>query len=91
MEKNNFTAPGFSFLKLRLFFLLFGLIGSTCYLHAQPNTKVNGVIKDAKGTPLANASVTVKGTTAGTTTDANGNYSINVAGPKAVLVFSSIG
>lgn len=72
-----------------MYFLLFGLIGSLC-LYAQ-TTKVTGVVKDAKGAPLTGASVTVKGSNEGTTTDANGNFSINVAGPKSVLVFSNIG
>ncbi|MEJ7914059.1 MAG: TonB-dependent receptor plug domain-containing protein, partial [Chitinophagaceae bacterium] len=45
----------------------------------------------AAGEALPGVSVTVKGTTDGTTTDAEGNYSITVPGPNTVLVFSSIG
>lgn len=51
---------------------------------------VKGVVKDENGQPLANVTVTVKGTTKGTTTDESGNFTIN-AEVGDVLVFSSIG
>ena len=41
--------------------------------------------------PLIGATVTVKGSTVGTTTDINGHYSISVSGKDAVLVFEFIG
>ena len=43
---------------------------------------------DASGIP--GASVSVKGTSKGTTTDADGNYKISVSG-SSVLVFTSVG
>lgn len=53
---------------------------------------VTGKVTNPKdGSPVANASVIVKGTTKGVTTDANGNFSINVDNDNVVLVFSSVG
>ncbi|WP_439558995.1 SusC/RagA family TonB-linked outer membrane protein, partial [Dyadobacter sp.] len=56
--------------------------------HAQ-NT-VKGRIKDEQGQALPGVSVVVKGTTAGTVTDNEGNYSVN-ADRNSTLVFSFIG
>lgn len=54
--------------------------------------KVSGKITDAeKGDALPGVSILIKGTQKGTTTDANGEYSIAVADSKAVLVFSIVG
>ncbi|QNA44888.1 SusC/RagA family TonB-linked outer membrane protein [Lacibacter sediminis] len=53
---------------------------------------VTGKVTDSKdGTPVANASVTIKGTSRGTTTDAGGNFRIAVDNNNAVLVISSVG
>ncbi|MBO9684329.1 MAG: carboxypeptidase-like regulatory domain-containing protein, partial [Flavisolibacter sp.] len=51
---------------------------------------ITGVVKDNKGTPISNVSVTIKGSTTGVTTAENGRFSIN-ANKGDVLVFSSIG
>lgn len=59
-------------------------------LWAQTRT-LTGRVTDASGNPVANASVQVKGTTVGTTTDENGNYSINVPDNARVLVISGVG
>lgn len=48
------------------------------------------VIDRVTGLPVAGASIQIKGSNAGTATDANGNYSINVP-DNAVLVVTSIG
>ena len=52
---------------------------------------VSGIVKDDKGNPAANASVTVKGAKTGVTTDASGTFSIDVPSPKSVLRFSYTG
>ena len=53
---------------------------------------VTGKVTDSKdGTPVANASVTIKGTNNGTTTDAGGNFRLAVNNNDAVLVISSVG
>lgn len=55
------------------------------------NKKVSGKVLSAGGTPLVSASVQVKGTKTGTTTDADGAFSIAVPGNNSVLVISSVG
>ena len=53
---------------------------------------VTGVITETStGQPLPGATVVVKGTTNGTTSDFDGNYQIDVSSFPAVLVFSSLG
>lgn len=51
---------------------------------------VSGVVTDDTGSPLPGVNVVEKGTTNGTSTDFDGNYSINVDA-NATLVFSSLG
>jgi TonB-linked SusC/RagA family outer membrane protein len=54
--------------------------------------KVSGKVSDEKGEGLVGVSVVVKGTTTGTITDVDGNYSLQVsAGKTATLVLSYIG
>jgi iron complex outermembrane receptor protein len=53
---------------------------------------VTGTITEAStGNPLPGTNVIVKGTTNGTTSDFDGNFTINVNAFPAVLVFSSVG
>ena len=54
-------------------------------------TTVSGVVKDISGETIIGASVTLKGTTAGTVTDVNGYYKLNVPATGKVLVISYIG
>ena len=51
---------------------------------------VKGRVTDDKGIPLAGVSVTVKGSGMGTSTDKDGNYSINVP-ENGILMFSIVG
>ncbi|MGB5821979.1 MAG: TonB-dependent receptor [Saonia sp.] len=62
-------------------FLCFGLVKAQ---------EVSGTVSDASG-PLPGASVVVKGTTNGTQTDFDGNYTLSDVGSDATLVFSYIG
>ncbi|GAB3318634.1 TonB-dependent receptor [Larkinella ripae] len=55
------------------------------------NALVKGVVSDDKGNTLPGATVSVKGTTQGTTTDADGRFSINLPAGSNVLVISFIG
>ena len=57
---------------------------------AQTRT-ITGKVTSASGEAIANASVIEKGTTNGTTTDVNGNYSLSVSGAARALVISAIG
>ncbi|GAB3262425.1 TonB-dependent receptor [Larkinella harenae] len=49
------------------------------------------VTTEEKGEALPGVNVSIKGTTRGTTTDADGNYSLNVPDEGGTLVFSFIG
>jgi TonB-dependent starch-binding outer membrane protein SusC len=57
---------------------------------AQNSILVRGRILNERNQPIANASVVVKGTTTGTTTNDNGNFEIN-APSNGTLVISSVG
>lgn len=52
---------------------------------------VTGKILDETGEPLIGVSVLVKGTTVGTITDIDGNYSLEIPSGKNILVISYIG
>lgn len=64
---------------------------STTILQAQSIT-VKGTVSDAEiSGPLIGATILVKGTTKGTTTDFDGNYTIELENSTATLVFSYTG
>ena len=52
---------------------------------------VTGLVTDTSSKPLAGANVNVKGTSKGTSTDANGKFEIKVPSQKSVLVVSFTG
>lgn len=53
--------------------------------------QVTGHVADATGEPIIGANVTVKGTTVGTITDIDGNFTLEVASTDGTLVVSFIG
>ena len=57
----------------------------------QQGKKVTGVVVDGTGEPVIGANVVVKGTTNGTITDFDGNYTIEGVPADGILVFSYIG
>ncbi len=60
--------------------------------HWQNQVTVRGTVKDiSTGQPLAGVTVSVKGTNQATTTDENGNYSLEGVPGSATLVFTSVG
>ncbi len=52
---------------------------------------ITGKVTDDQGQPMPGVNIIEKGTTNGTSTDANGTYAINVSGESSILVFSFIG
>ena len=54
------------------------------------NVTVKGVVKDEGGLPVPSVNVIIKGTSNGTQTDVNGNYSISTPS-NSTLVFTYIG
>uniref|UniRef100_UPI00404B069D carboxypeptidase-like regulatory domain-containing protein n=1 Tax=Flavobacterium sp. TaxID=239 RepID=UPI00404B069D len=62
------------------------------YLAANnPQYTITGLVTDDAGTPLPGASVIEKGTTSGTQTDFDGNFSLEVTDENAILLISYIG
>ena len=72
----------------RLLFLALMAVMSTV---AMAQGKVSGTVVDAQGEPVIGASVIVKGTTTGTVTDFDGNFTIPSVPAKANLEISYIG
>ena len=58
---------------------------------AQPARTVTGTVKDVNGDPLPGVNITIAGTTPGTITDNDGNYSISGVSNESTLVFSFVG
>lgn len=52
---------------------------------------VSGLVTDENGQGFPGVNIIVKGTSAGTTTDVNGRYALQVADQNAILVFSFVG
>jgi iron complex outermembrane receptor protein len=69
---------------------LFLLGFAVCIASAQEKT-VSGQVTSPEEGPIPGVNIVIQGTVQGTVTDVDGNYSLTVPGPDAVLVFSSIG
>ena len=74
---------------MRKFLTILVMLVSTTIAIAQ-NKTVTGKVTDEKGAPVANASVLVKGTTKGVTTNADGSFSISVPTTAKALIISSV-
>ncbi len=70
--------------------LKFALITVLILSFTQANAQVTGTITDGGGFPMIGATVSVKGTSQGTTTDINGNFSLD-APEGSTLVVSYVG
>lgn len=57
----------------------------------QKQRTIKGTVSDEYGEPLIGVSVLVQGTTTGTITDIDGNYTLEILNDEAVLEFSYIG
>ena len=57
----------------------------------QKQHTIKGTVSDEYGEPLIGVSVLVQGTTTGTITDIDGNYTLEILNDEAVLEFSYIG
>lgn len=55
------------------------------------DNSIRGKVVDDANAPLPGVNILLKGTTIGTTTDADGSYSLNVPDRNGVLIFSFIG
>ncbi len=88
-ENQNFRLPALIpvIRKSACLFILFFSFAFTAF----SQTQISGKISDEKGEGIPGATVLVKGTTAGATTDPNGSYSLNAPNGNGVLVVSFIG
>ena len=71
-------------MKNKILFYLFAFFGLVA------NAQISGSVQDGEGNPLPGASIVVKGTTTGATTDFDGNFSIN-ASTGSILIYSYVG
>ncbi|MGB7393131.1 MAG: TonB-dependent receptor [Pricia sp.] len=78
-------------MKIRYLFLTISiLLSSATLLHGQDNLTVSGTVSDAQG-PLPGASIVIRGTTSGTQTDFDGNYTLDDVPSDATLEISYVG
>lgn len=49
-------------------------------------SRISGIVKNAEGTPLAGASISVKGSSVGTTTDGQGAFSIQATNGQTLVI-----
>lgn len=63
----------------------------TLQARALPEINVSGQVMDESNNAIPGVNIVIKGTTRGTTTDADGKYTITAPDGNAVLVFSFIG
>ena len=73
---------------LMMFAFLCSLGLHTMYAQGQ---KVTGKVSDTEGMSIPGVSVVVKGTTAGVTTDIDGQFAIEVPSSTSILIFSFVG
>ena len=71
--------------------LLFCLICVSVLAQAQTRLVTGIVTSSSDGTPVAGANITVKGSSEGTVSDADGKFSVSVTGDPVVLSISFIG
>ena len=90
MEKTLFSTPQRYYYALKRCLFSLVLLLSVLALSAQTRT-VSGVVKNGKGEALSGASVTIKGKQQGTSTDADGKFTVNEVDDKTVLAFSLVG
>lgn len=74
----------------RILMLMLGVLVLCTELLAQTRT-ISGRVTDAQGEGVPNASVTVKGTTLGTTTSVDGAFTLSVPAAARTLVITSTG
>lgn len=85
-NSNNMKKVNF----FRSFLVLLALITYGSFAYGQGITVIGTVTDGANGDPIPGATVLVKGTTIGTSTDLNGKYSLRVDA-NGTLVFSFVG
>lgn len=85
-----FTKQTVKCMKSRILLIFLATILLVINAYSQQRTLSGRITSASDGSPLSGVSVKVKGQPTGTTTDADGIYSISIS-PKQVLVFSYVG
>src|ERR1044072_245536 len=70
------------------------LLGSILFFYGQllaQSRTITGKVTDENGNPIPNASVTVKGTSFGTTSKDDGTFSLTIPAGSKTLSFSAVG
>jgi len=76
----------------KILFINMALLALMTLMSAQAQTVVTGtVLSSDDGTPLPGVNILIKNTTAGTVTDVDGNYRLEVPNENTTLVFSFVG
>ena len=73
----------------KIIYLFLFLCFVSTSIFAQTRT-ITGKVTDENGKPLSNASIIIKGTSKGTTSDVNGNFNLVVPVSSKVIVVSSV-
>jgi len=76
---------------MRKFLFLLGSLAMLCGQAFAQSRTITGKITDPLGNPVAAASILIKGTRTGSSTQADGTFSLNVPDNAKVLVVSAIG
>src|SRR5580658_3035122 len=71
--------------------LSFIFIFVSAFIFAQDSVTVSGVIRDEQKQPLPGATVLVKGTTLGTSTDDKGSFTLRIPKDAKTIVVSYVG
>lgn len=79
------------FTTVLMIFLMFSGVINSEQLRAQGSRVISGVVSTATGQSVPGATVLVKGTSLGTVTDIDGNYSLTVGPNAETLVVSFVG
>ena len=90
-QTSNVSFPAVKHTCWQFLFSFLFLIFASSSVFGQATIKVTGTVKDNKGLGIPGVSVTVKGTSIGTTTDNVGAFTIEAPSATSVLVFSSVG
>lgn len=76
---------------MRKILLLLAMFMGFSFLAFSQTRTITGTVKDQNGSPVPNASVTVKGVSVGAITDENGDFSFQVSANSSTLIISAIG
>jgi TonB-linked SusC/RagA family outer membrane protein len=100
MEKNLLLKRKLSFRRACTFLLIlmslqvsanYSVFGRASQSESLQQSKITGTVNDNSGKPVPGATVLVKGTTNGTTTDAYGRYALGNVPYNSVIVFTFVG